>query len=127
MAILHLQHPRLSMLRLRHIVIALLRVRQLLRCQHTMSQIAVFATSQIGLPVCCICSAPDLRITHAAFVTLSFGGLDGGSQWVILFNSTMSKNSQPPIIFSLCYRQYGSEGVTYVRTQSHCVTVCIPQ
>ena len=53
--------------------------------------IAALATSQV--PDCCIYSAPNLRITHAAFVTLSLGGLDGGSQWVILFKSTMSKNS----------------------------------
>lgn len=51
--------------------------------------------------LCWDCSAPDLRITHAAFVTLSLGGLDGGSQWVILFKTTMSKNGRP--LSSLVY------------------------
>ncbi len=35
---------------------------------------AALATSQIGLPVCCICGIPDLRTAHAAFATLSLGG-----------------------------------------------------
>ena len=43
-------------------------------CFAAFASFAALATSQIGLPVCCICGIPDLRTAHAAFATLSLGG-----------------------------------------------------
>ena len=59
---------QVRLLLLRHNVIALLRMRHCCVCTY------------------CVCSTPNFQAAYAAFVTLSLGGLDGGSQWVILFH-----------------------------------------
>ena len=66
-------------------VMAMLRLRQLLGLQYW------------ACVPCCICNIPNLRTAHAAFVTLSLGGLDGGSR--CLSQKHLIKNIGVPYCF----------------------------
>ena len=97
---------KFPLLYLRHVVIALLGLRQLLRLHKRLvllyMQYRCFCcvcVKLVGL-LCCICSAPNLRITIAANITLSLGGLDGGS-WCLSLKQLNKKHRYP--LSSLLY------------------------